>query len=66
LKALSKIFVGENQITDVKSKEDIYGFDKSLILLTKPGKLFAMSSFDGTILWTYFNSIHRVVKVFVE
>jgi hypothetical protein len=35
-------------------------------LLTKPGKLFSMSSFDGSILWSYFDASHKIEKVFVE
>lgn len=56
IKALTKLFGRESDTTDLKSQEDTYGFDKSFILLTKPGKLFAMSSFDGTILWTFFDA----------
>ena len=25
-----------------------------------------MSSFDGTILWSFFDSAHKIVKIFVE
>ena len=58
LKSLTKLFGGEEDLASLRSKEDIYGFDKSFILLTKPGKVFAMSSFDGTVLWSYFDSAH--------
>jgi hypothetical protein len=34
---------------------DKFGFKKSLILLTNPGKVVAMSSQGGGILWTYFD-----------
>ena len=35
-------------------------------MLTKIGKIFAVSSFDGTILWTFYEPTEKVVKVFVE
>lgn len=66
VKSLTKLFGREEDQTALSFKEDIYGFDKSFILLTKPGKVFAMSSFDGTILWSYFDSAHKIVKIFVE
>ena len=44
----------------------MYGFKKTLILLTKPGKLFALNSNDGSLNWSYFNPYEKILKVFVE
>lgn len=35
-------------------------------MLTEPGKLFALDSKDGSLKWTYYNPMERIVKVFVE
>lgn len=34
--------------------EDTYGFEKTLILLTNQGKVFAVSSLNGIVLWKFF------------
>jgi len=40
--------------TYISSVDDTYGFEKTLILLTKQGKVFAVSSLTGKILWKFF------------
>lgn len=37
-----------------------------MLLLTEPGKLFALSSLDGSQKWSYFNPEEHIYKVFVE
>lgn len=44
----------------------MHGFNKLLILLTEPGKVFAISSFDGTVKWQFYIPQEKVVKVFVQ
>jgi hypothetical protein len=63
--SIAKMFSSEDA-ADIKSTDDSYGFNKSFILLTKPSKIFSISSFDGSILWTYFDAAHKIVKIFVE
>ncbi len=50
----------------VQSDQDTHGFKKTLVLLTKCGKLFAVSSYDGSIKWSYYNPYEKIIKVFVE
>jgi len=45
--------------------EDSFGFKKTLVLLTKPNKVIAISSENGSIQWTYYCK-HPIIKVFVE
>jgi len=41
------------KITASKEVADMLGFDKTLILLTKPNKIHAISSNTGNLLWSY-------------
>jgi outer membrane protein assembly factor BamB len=43
-----------SQETNISTVDDTYGFEKTLILLTKQGKVFAVSSLTGKILWKFF------------
>ena len=44
---------------------DLFGFEKTLVLRTKPNKVIAISSLDGSIQWTFFDKAN-IEKVFVE
>jgi len=44
----------------------MFGFSKTFITLTKPGKVVALSSKDGSIQWTYFDPSDKAVNVLVE
>jgi hypothetical protein len=46
--------------------ESAFGFHKTLVLLTKPGKIVAISSADGSIKWTYFDPQEKAVNVLIE
>jgi len=46
--------------------EDMFGFSKTFITLTAPGKVVALSSLDGSIQWTYFDPAEKAVNVLVE
>lgn len=50
----------------IATDQDTYGFKKTLVLLTKCGKLFAVSSYDGSVKWSYYNPYEKIIKVFVE
>jgi len=52
--------------TNISSVDDTYGFEKTLILLTKQGKVFAVSSLTGKILWKFFKPSEPIKQVFVE
>lgn len=41
IKSISKFFKHEN-VAEISNVQDTYGFKKTLILLTEPGKLFAL------------------------
>lgn len=45
---------------------DMFGFRKTLVLLTHPGKVVAMSAQDGGIMWTYFDPQEKALNVLVE
>lgn len=61
-----KMFEVED-IADVRqSVADMHGFKKLLILLTEPGKIFALQSFDGAVKWTFYIPQEKVIKVFVQ
>jgi hypothetical protein len=32
----------------------LYGFEKSLVLLSDAGKMFGLSAYDGRIMWSKF------------
>lgn len=66
MKSVKSVFQSKD-ITDIAADtQDTYGFKKILLLLTEPGKLFALSSLDGSFRWSYFNPQEPIVKVFVE
>lgn len=65
VKSISQIF-GSQDVTSINNQQDTYGFKKTLVLLTAPGKLFALSSSDGALQWSYYNPQEPIVKVFVE
>lgn len=65
VKSIKSIF-GSQDVASIAAQEDTYGFKKTLVLLTEPGKLFALDSKDGSLKWTYYNPMERIVKVFVE
>lgn len=65
VKFISSLFKQEN-VAAISNVQDTYGFKKTLILLTEPGKLFALQSNDATVKWTYFNPMQKIIKVFVE
>lgn len=37
-----------------------------MILLTEPGKIFALSSSDGQVKWQFYNPQEHIIKVFVQ
>jgi hypothetical protein len=47
----------DKKLTSTKQSDihDTFGFNKTLVLLTKPGKIVAISSADGSIKWTYYD-----------
>jgi len=45
---------------------EMFGFTKTFILLTEPGKIVALSSMDGSVLWTYFDPQEKGLNVLVE
>ena len=38
--------------SQIEGGDDAYGFDKTLVLLTRPNKIVAISSLDGEVLWS--------------
>jgi len=52
--------------SSIAPADDTYGFEKTLILLTKQGKVFAVSSLTGKILWKFFKPSEPIKQVFVE
>jgi hypothetical protein len=44
---------------------DIYGFKKTMVALSSQGKIFGLSSFDGTIQWTS-NLIEGTKRIFIR
>jgi hypothetical protein len=44
-----KVF--SDDVANINSEVDVYGFKKLLILLTEPGKVFALQSYDGSVQW---------------
>jgi len=66
VKSVKSIFQSK-QVTEInESSQDTYGFKKTLLLLTEPGKLYALSALDGSFRWSYFNPQEPILKVFVE
>jgi len=63
--SVMKIFNADD-VASINQDGDVYGFKKLLILLTEPGKVFALQSFDGTVQWQFYSPQEKVVKVFVE
>lgn len=66
-----KSFQGNNDneignIEDNISTNDDYGFDKVLIVLSKQGKVYAMSSLTGRVQWMWFESRFSAEQIFVE
>ena len=55
--------VSINKQTEI---EKHFGFHKSLVLLTKPGKVVAVSANDGSIQWTYFDPKEKATNVIIE
>jgi hypothetical protein len=45
---------------------DIYGFKKTMVALSKQGKIFGMSSFDGSMLWTSGTFSGDFSKIFIR
>lgn len=37
-----------------------------MILLTEPGKIFALSTSDGQVKWQFYNPHEHIIKVFVQ
>ena len=62
---LMKVITGDNS-SDIRDEPDLFGFDKTLVLLTKPGKVVAMSTQTGNIMWSYFDPNAKIQRVFVE
>ena len=46
------MFASDEKATSIKSSGDFLGFDKTLIFLTRPNKLVAVSSLGGKTLWS--------------
>ena len=44
---------------------DQFGYEKVLVVLTKPNKVFALSSLDGSVLWSFFDN-KKIEKIFVK
>lgn len=52
--------------TAIKVADDTHGFRKLLILLTEPGKVFALSSFDGQVKWQFYVPQEKILKLFIQ
>ena len=53
--SITSMFGGDKEDTDAKitgHASDEYGFDKTLVFLTKPNKAIAISSLNGNLLWS--------------
>lgn len=55
VRSVKSIFKSKDVADILESSQDTYGFKKILLLLTEPGKLYALSSLDGSFKWSYFN-----------
>jgi hypothetical protein len=63
---MMKFLFSTRQISiDTIREEDIYGFKKTLVALSKQGKVFGMSSFDGALQWTS-NFMEGTQKIFIR
>lgn len=45
----------DSQLAAINGYEDPFGIKKTLVLLTKPNKVIALSSFSGSIKWSYYS-----------
>lgn len=53
--SISSFFQGNAEIEETQiaaPSGDVYGFDKTLVFLTKPNKAVAISSANGNLLWS--------------
>lgn len=54
---MTSLFASSDSVAGINtSDEDIYGFEKVLVMLSNQGKIFAVSSLTGETLWTHFNA----------
>ena len=69
IQVVSEFIAGfqQEETTNIRTQQDseIFGFDKTLVLLTKPNKVLAISSLTGQIIWSQRIS-SPVARLFVQ
>lgn len=63
--SLANTLSGKDPEGSIYSHSDPFGIKKTLILLTKPNKVIAVSAYNGNIQWSFYSRV-PVSKVYVE
>jgi hypothetical protein len=56
---------GRDDSASIAVTADPYGIKKTLVLLTKPNKVIAVSSYNGAVKWSFYNR-QPILKIYVE